>query len=307
MKNFLIGQYGKFDFDKFNRDFRKDFYGIEAFMLKTEEDIDNLVTESENNGFSIGIHFPLRAGVYKFRDPLFLSSVDNIKEDAFRCIEEELIYIMKKQIKPKHIIFHYPKPVILDRNVDWRNWRLTGSEYTFESMYSYNEFFVRSKYLFEWLSERGDKYNFLPVLELDAISKYIYKTNLLEELLDRYNRIKLCIDTARLHAQDMTEVLFNPIDIIQRFLKYTEEVHLSNAKVTDCIEYYHYPVLPNQKPIEGWADIGLYLKTIRQYNQNVKVMFEHRSDWISNEDLELCYSWVNELLQRDVNLEHNCS
>lgn len=299
MKNFLIGQYGKYDFDKHNRDFRKDFFGIEAFMLNTEEDIDNLVAESEKNGFSIGIHFPLRAGVYKLRDPLFLSIIDNIRVDAFKCIEEELIYITKKQIKPRHIIFHYPKPVILDGNVDWRNWRLTGDEYAFEAVYSYNELFRRSKYLFEWLSEKSVKYNFLPVLELDAISKYIYKTNLLEELLDKFVRIKLCIDTARLHAQDMTETLFNPIDIIRRFSKYTEEVHLSNAKVTDCIKYYHYPVLPNLKPIEGWADIELYLKTFRQHNPNVKVMFEHRSDWISIDKLELCYSWVNELLYRD--------
>lgn len=305
MKKFLIGQYGKYDFDKFNRDFRKDFFGIEAFMLNTEEDIDYLVAESEKHGFNIGIHFPLRAGLYKFRDPQFLSRIDDIRKDAFSCIEEELIYIMKKQLKPKHIVFHYPKPIILDGNVDWKNWKLTGSEYAFESEYSYNELFIRSEYLFEWLSEKSIEFDFIPVLELDAISNYIHKTNLLEELLDRFDRIKLCLDTARLHAQDMTDNQFDPIDIIQRFSKYTEEVHLSNAKVTDRIEYYHYPVLPNLNPMEGWADIELYLSFVRRKNPNVKVMFEHRSDWISVEDLELCYSWVNKLLTKGNCLEHN--
>ena len=305
MENFLIGQYGKFDFDKFNRDYRKVFYGIEAFMLNSEEDIDNLVIESKRNNFNIGIHFPLRGGIYKFRDPLFLSNIDSVRVDAYKCIDEELNYIVRKQIKPKYIIFHYPKPVILDDNIDWRNWRLAESEYVFESEYSLNELLKRSEYLFDWLTEKSIKYNFMPVLELDAISKYIYKTNLLEGLLDRFDRIKLCMDTARLHAQDIAEPFFDSVDFIRRFLKYTEEIHLSNAKVTNRIEFYHYPVLPNQKPSEGWADIGLYLKTIRQYYPNVKVMFEHRSDWISNEDLELCYSWVNELLQMDVNLEHN--
>lgn len=297
MNNFMIGQYGKYDFDKFHRDYRKGFYGTEAFLLNSEQDIDHLINESQRHGFHIRIHFPLRAGVHKFRDPQFLSSTDIIREDAFRCINEELDYIRKKQIKPKHIIFHYPKPVILDENVDWRNWRLEGNEFVFESEYTYNELFRRSELLFEWLSEKSVEYDFSPVLELDAISQYIYKTSLLEDLLDRFEGIKLCIDTARLHAQDMTEALFDPLDIIRRFSKYADEIHLSNAKVTDCIKYYHFPALPGLKPSEGWADIESYLKTIRQNNPSIKVMFEHRSDLISDEELESCYSWVNGLLK----------
>lgn len=87
MKNFMIGQYGKYDSDKFNRDYRKGFYGTEACLLNSEEDIDKLVAESRKNGFNIGIHFPLRAGVHKLRDPQFLSNVDSVREDSFRCIE----------------------------------------------------------------------------------------------------------------------------------------------------------------------------------------------------------------------------
>lgn len=296
MNNFMIGQYGKYDFEKFNRDFRKGFYGTEAFMLNSEEDIDHLIVESEKNCFNIGIHFPLRAGVHKLRDPQFLSNIDSVRIDAFICIKEELNYIKRKQIKPKHIIFHYPKPVILDGNIDWRNWRLAGNEYVFESEYPYNEFAERSEYLFKWLSEISFEYDFVPVLELDALSKYIYKTSILEELLDRFDRIKLCLDTARLHAQDTTEALFDPVDIIRRFSKYSDEIHLSNAIVTDCIKYYHFPALPWLKTVEGWADIESYLRIIRQNNPNIKVMFEHRSDLISEEELGICYSWVNELL-----------
>lgn len=90
MDNFMIGQYGKYDFDKFHRDYRKDFYGIEAFMLNSEEDIDHLIAESKRYNFNIGIHFPLRSGVHELRDQLFLASDENIRVDAFRCIEDEL-------------------------------------------------------------------------------------------------------------------------------------------------------------------------------------------------------------------------
>jgi sugar phosphate isomerase/epimerase len=294
----MIGQYGKYNFDKFNRDYRKGFYGTEACLLNSEEDIDNLAAESRKNGFNIGIHFPLRAGVHKLRDPQFLSNIDSVREDSFRYIKEELNYIKQKKINPKHIVFHYPKPVILDGKNNWKNWRFAdSSEYIYEPEYSYDEFVTRSEYLFEWLSEKSFEYSFVPVLELDAICKFIYNTNILEELLDRFEKIKLCIDTGRLHTQDKTESLFDPFDIIRRFSKYAVEIHLSNTKITDCVEYHHYPVLPGLRPNEGWADIESYLRIIHQNNPNVKVMFEHRSDLISDEELETCYSWVDGLLQ----------
>lgn len=298
MNNFMIGQYGKYDFNKFNRDYREDFYGIEACLFKSEEDIDHLVNESGKRGFNIGIHFPLRSGVHKLRDPQFLAADEKVRTSAFECIEEELNYIGRKCIRPQYVLFHYPKPVILDGNTDWRNWRFAdSSEYVYESDYPDNEFIKRSECLFEWLSEKSIEYGFVPVLELDAVSKYIYKTSILEELLDRFERIKLCIDTARLHIQDMTEVLFDPADIIGRFSKYAKVIHLSNAKVTDCVEHAHFPALPGLKQSEGWANIESYLEIIRQNNPNVKIMFEHRSDLISDEELGICYSWVSGLLK----------
>ncbi|MBK1813212.1 hypothetical protein JHL18_21550 [Clostridium sp. YIM B02505] len=40
MKNFMIGMYGKFDSRKFHRDFRDNFYGIEACLFEHESDIE---------------------------------------------------------------------------------------------------------------------------------------------------------------------------------------------------------------------------------------------------------------------------
>ncbi|GAB1528946.1 hypothetical protein YSY22_03680 [Brevibacillus formosus] len=62
------------------------------------------------------------------------------------------------------------------------------------------------------------------------------------------------------------------------------------------VEFVHFPVLPEWKPEEGWAPIEDYLTIIRKENPHVKIMFEHRSDQVTDEQLERCYRWVKDLL-----------
>ncbi|MBX4262137.1 sugar phosphate isomerase/epimerase [Clostridium estertheticum] len=295
MNNFMIGMYGKFDYKKFDRDFRKDFYGVEACLFENESDIENLANEAKEKGFEFGIHFPLRAGISKLRDPQFLSLNEEVKTYAYKHIEEELIYIKQKHIKPKYILFHYPKPVILKENFDMSNWRFTNSsEYTYEFEYSYEKFKKNSEYLFQWLSEKSFEYSFIPVLEFDALNKYICEDNFLESMLEKYKNIKICLDTGRLHLQHKIDSDFNDIEIIKRFSKYTAVVHLWNFKLGGIP---HFPALPNLKTEEGFAPIEDYLKIIREVNKNVKIMFEHRSDLVSDEELDSCYSWISEILE----------
>ena len=232
MKRFMIGQHGCFDDAKYARDFRKDFYGIEACMFEKESDIDKLIAVSERDGFNIGIHFPLRKWISKYRDPQFLSKDDALRSGFYQLMEEEFEYLQR--VKPKYVLFHYPKPVILDERVNWINWRFSdSSEYIFESEYSFEDLKEKSEYLFCWLSEKAGQYNFTPILELDALNRYIYETNLLEELLDKYPNVKLCLDIGRLHYQEKMDINFNAKQIIKRFAKYAEVVHLWNAKILD--------------------------------------------------------------------------
>lgn len=74
-------------------------------------------------------------------------------------------------------------------------------------------------------------------------------------------------------------------------------IHLSNVKVNEELEKYHYPVLPRLSTREGWAPVEEYLHIIRKENPNVNIMFEHRSDLISDAELEKCYLWVQMLLK----------
>lgn len=295
MKNFMIGQYGRYDNAKTERDFREGFYGMEACLFETEEDIEKLINEAENKSFKIGIHYPLRSGRALLRDPQFLSKDDCTRNQAYRSIREELEFL--KKVKPEYVLFHYPKPVILNESVDWKNWRFADrSEYMFEAEYSFEVLKEKSRELFKWLTEMSYQYNFIPVLELDALNKYIYESNLLEELLNSYPKVRLCLDTGRLHLQAKFDKNFDALNIIERFASYTEVVHLWNIRVADNLEKSHHPALPVLKAEDGWAPIEQYLKIIKKKNPNCKIMFEHQSDRISNEELQQCYDWVDQLL-----------
>ena len=293
----MIGQHGTFDYQKYNRDFRDGFYGIEACLFRNEEDISNLIKESQKAPFQVGIHFPFRAGISKLRDALFLSNDDMIRLQAYDGIQQELEFITTA-LKPVYILFHYPKPVILDDRADWSRWRFDDRlEYEYESSYSYEDFKEKSDVLFEWLSVKGQEFNFVPVLEFDALNTYIYKEDYLQLLLEKHNSIKLCLDTARLHLQECTDPYFDALEIIKQYAKYAEVIHLSNVQITNThIGQNHYPALPHLHPDDGWAPIEQYLRIIRQENKHTRILFEHRSDLISDEELSECYSWVDHIM-----------
>lgn len=90
MKKFMIGMHGKYDDIKLKRDYREDFYGIEVCLSENEKDIEKLIDNTERKEIKIGIHFPLRAGILRLRDPQFLSLDEDERRNAFRYIEEEL-------------------------------------------------------------------------------------------------------------------------------------------------------------------------------------------------------------------------
>lgn len=296
MKRFMIGQPGCFDDAKYARDFRKEFYGIEALVFENESEIEKLIAISKRDGLNIGIHFPLRKWISKHRDPQFLSMDDATRAGFYQQMEEEFAYL--QSVKPKYILFHYPKPVILDGNVDWSIWRFADkSEYIMEADFTFEEFKEKSECLFEWLTNKAEQYGFIPVLELDALNKYVYETYMLEELLERYPRVKLCLDTGRLNFQDRIDKNFDAKKAIKKFAKYAEIIHLCNTKVNGILEKHHYPVLPELKPEEGWAPIAEYIRIINQENNHAKIMFEHMSDLISDEELQSCYNWVDGLLK----------
>lgn len=292
MKRFLIGQFEKFDINKQERDFRDYFFGIEATQMETLDELQILRDNIRDRKLQIGVHFPLLKNQWRSRDPQYLSKDNITYEESIKYMDNEFERVM--EFNPDYILLHYPKPVILDDNVDWSSWRFSDStEYYHESEISYEFFQEKSRNFFKILSEQGKKYNFTPVLELDGLNKYIYGTRLLEELLEEYSNIKICLDFGRVHLQDCIDENFKAIDIIKKFGKYTHLVHLWNAKVDSN---GHYPALPSLKVEDGWGDMEAYFKALNEENQSYKVLFEHKSNLITDEELEECYQWIGNLV-----------
>lgn len=298
MKPFLIGQYGHFDDNKYYRDYRADFYGIEACLFQSSEDINRLIKESDQAGFRIGVHFPLRAGISSLRDALFLAKDNAVRSEAYAIAEQELAYI-HSFMQPEYVLFHYPKPVILDNRADWSSWRFDDAvEYGYESEYSFEDFKMNSDALFDWLTRKSEEYGFVPVLEFDALNKYVYEQDYLKEKLETCGSIKLCLDTARLYIQDRIDPHFHAEAVLEQYAKYAATIHLSNVQILGRdIAQSRMPVLPDQLPADGWAPIERYLRIILRRNRDIKIMFEHRSDKVTDEQLAVCYRWVERIME----------
>lgn len=294
MKRFLIGHFDRFDLNKQLRDYRDGFWGVEVCQINSLEELQVLKKNLVDRQLNLGIHFPLLKNQWRARDPQYLSKDKKTYVESIKYMQSE--FQRAVDFKPDYILLHYPKPVILDDRVDWSSWRFyDNTEFYYESEITFQEFKEKSKVFFKVLSEQGEKYNFTPVLELDALNKYVYETNILEELLDKYSNINLCLDFGRIHVQECIDDNFDWENVIRRFGKYTYLVHLWNAKVKGI---GHYPALRSLKPEEGWADMRKYFKTLNEVNDDYKVLFEHNSSLVSDEELEDCYQWTYELVSK---------
>ncbi|WP_411349818.1 sugar phosphate isomerase/epimerase [Paenibacillus sp. WLX2291] len=296
---YMIGMYGSLDEFKFKRDYRDSFYGIEACLFENESDMDKLKQLADQYALKIGVHFPLRAGKYSFRDAPILAEHKELRDEAYRAIQQELDYLSAYQ--PVHVLFHYPKPVILDSHIDWSSWKFgDSSEYEYTNQTSITRIQRLSKEWFEWIQLQGERYHFVPVMELDAWSSWFWKDyRWFLNLLDTYSNIRICLDMQRLYLQQRIDPDFDVLNTIRKLAPYTYSIHLSNMQYSANREILnrHQPVLPEQTIAAGWAPIDDYLKTIFSLNSNVKIMFEHRSELISETDLERCYAYVRETIQ----------
>lgn len=291
MKNFMIGQFDKFDIIRQNSEFREDFYGIEVNQMSTERDLELLKKYVNDSQINVGIHFPLIKNSWRHRDPQYMSKSKTVKMESYAYMEDQIL--KASELSPSYILLHYPKPVILDEHVDWSSWRFSDvSEYYSRKEFTIEEFKTKSEEFFMWFSSMGRLHNFTPILELDSITRYIYDTDLVETLLEKYENIRICLDIGRLHLQDSIDECFDPKKVIKKFGKYTSLVHLWNCTVRTNKGSERHPATRNLKPEDGWANIEGYLSELGKYSRDYKIMFEHNSSLISKCELEECYKWI---------------
>ena len=292
MTEYLIGMHCQFDDEKYIRDYIGDeFTGIEFCNFASKVEIEKMLAVARKDKFKIGIHFPFNRSNYTYRDPRLMSLDENEKDIAYKAVEKEVQYA--KEINAEYLLIHFPKPMVLDKKLEWEKCRFPNKNETIDELvYPYELFKMNCFDVFEKLSRLSIKNKMQIVLEIEMLNKYLYKGNLLKELLESYPNIKLCLDSARFHVLSMIDKEFDYKKFIKEMAKYTYLVHLSNIKVTDKIENGHYPVLKRLKCSDGWCNIDDFLQIVSSENKNLKILFEHRSDVITYEELIGCYEWV---------------
>lgn len=295
MDKFIIGMYGRFDNNKYIRDFRPGFFGVEACMFPSDQEVEELIHKAGKEGFSFGVHYPLIKKNTPYRDPFFIALDIEEKMQAFEYFENEAAYVSGKGAA--YILTHFPKPVLVNRSLDLNYWRFAGNkEWMYSDTYPLELLKENLGVMFEKLSEISSKYNIPVILENDAISNELARSSLLVDLFKKYNKIKICLDIGRLHLQEKLDSSFNAMEFVETMAPYTYLIHLWNTNPVQNLAGGHYPVLPGQKPSEGWANIEGFIEIIIRYNKNVKVLFEHRSDLVNDDELNQCYRWIEQLL-----------
>lgn len=295
MNDFLIGMYGRFDDFKYKRDFRPGFWGVEACMFPSEQEVDKLVNQSVKDGFSFGVHYPLLKKDTPYRDPFLIALGANEREKAWKSFEKEVLFASGKGAA--YILTHFPKPVIVNRSLDLTCWRFAGDEeWMFTDEYPLEAMKENLAVMFKRLSDISDRCDIQIFLENDAISDVLAESPLLVDLLEENKKIMLCLDIGRLHLQQMLDPSFDAMECAEKMAPYTGHIHLWNTNPAGNLSGGHYPVLPGQKPTEGWADVSRFIGIIKRFSSKVKVLFEHRSELVDDEQLDECYRWVEKIL-----------
>ena len=291
MAEYFIGMHCRFDDIKYKRDYTSRISGIEFCNFNEQKEIQRMLEIAKKDNFKIGIHFPLKRASYKYRDPLLLSLNEDEVLEAFEAVEREIKYASK--IEAEYLLIHFPKPMVIDERFNWEKCRFSHEDETIgEKEYAFKEFKNQCNYTFKKLSELSRKYKIQIVLEIEMLNKYLYQGKLLKELLEQYSDLKLCLDSARIHVLSRIDNNFDYKTFIKEMAKYTYLLHISNIKVTDIIEDGHYPALKKLNTRDGWGNIGEFLSIISSENKDVKVLFEHRSDILTGDELSECYEWI---------------
>ena len=291
MAEYFIGMHCRFDDTKYNRDFSSEFSGIEFCNFTDEKEIQRMVEIAKKDNFKMGIHFPLRKTSYKYRDPLLLSLDESEVLEAFIAVENEIKYA--SEIGAEYLLIHFPKPMIINEKLSWDKCNFSHkNEVIGEESYGFEMFADKCKYTLKRLSELSRKYKIQIVLEIEMLNKYLYQGSLLISLLEEYSDIKLCLDSARIHVLSKIDKDFDQKKFIKDMAKYTYLLHISNIKVTDIIEYGHHPALIDLNTQDGWGNVGEFLEIISSQNKDIKVLFEHRSETLTENELRDCYNWI---------------
>lgn len=289
--SYLIGIYGQFDQAKFEREWRPWFTGVEISCLPSWDEAVKTIAFVKEQGLEFGIHFPLVKGRYGEFDPHpLISSFDpGVRSASFQAVRTALQEA--KDLGAQYLLIHFPKPAIIQSDLDWSDWRFVqkGEVITEESL-TPNKVERIANISFARLQELSQEVGVRLVLEMDILHAWFYQ-GLIRRLYESCPGLGLCLDTGRLHLQRATDPAFDIVTFVRSLSPWLTNLHLWTVSIGHNKRGGHHPLLPELSDEDGWGPMAELLEAAVTANE-AYVLFEHRSDLISADDLERCYQWV---------------
>jgi sugar phosphate isomerase/epimerase len=301
---FMTGVHGTFDRTKVARETRPGFHGLEVSCLRSPEEAKAVANHAGDNGLAVGVHFPLVRDAYPAvgLHPWLTSRDESLRTAGFEAIKRDLDAALL--VGAEYLVVHYPKPAVVDCNLEWSDWRFTqDGEAIDQRTTSPSEQADLSFAAFDWLSHLASKSPVQLVVEHDILNSTHYEPMddgaLLARLLRQYPDLGLCVDTGRLHLLENTDPGFDALRFTSLMMPYVTNVHLWTARVGTNRFGEHHPVHPDLRKEEGWGEMHGLLRILAEL-ENIYVMFEHNADLLPDGQLDECYSWVASLLSGSV-------
>lgn len=292
MKAYYIGMHGHFDKNKFDRDLKDHFKGIEICNMINEEELDKVLESAKGKDLEIGVHFPMLEAMYPDRDPLVNDLDLAIRERAFEAMVLQLRAM--KAFKASYLLVHFPKPMILDQNLSWHMARFPENQVIWSSKLSDETYEDILDTAMARIAGLQKSYGIPIILEIELMDQRLHKKGLLKKLLKKYD-LKICLDTARLHVVDQIDPNFDAISFIWDHRDFIANIHLSNLQFDQGIRMGHHPALEELDGVEGWANTKAMLEAMVK-DQPQRLLYEHRSDRISDQALDSVYNWVEKTM-----------
>lgn len=292
---FFTGVYGRFCPQQVLRETRPHFAGLEVSCLGSLHEAEAVATFARERQLGLGVHFPLvrSAGSDGAAHPLIMAKDDAVRGQALSAVAGGLE--TAASIGAEYLVIHFPKPSILSRSLDWSDWRFPqAGESMFEQDTSVAEQRRLAEVAFSTLDCLAKRSTVRIVLEHDILHSLFYQS-LLPELFAAFPRIGFCLDLGRLHLQQHTDPGFSGTRFIEQMLPFITNLHLWTVRLGENKQGGHHPILPHLRAEEGWGENEAYLRALSALNQ-ADVMFEHRSELVSEAELDCCYNWAESML-----------
>lgn len=296
--NLMVGIYGSFLEEKLEQELRPGFAGVEVSCLSSLDEARQAVAAAQKKSLQLGVHFPLVKGRYPDipLHPYITGRDEAARLNSFAAIEQDMRDA--RDLGASYLLLHYPKPALLQPGLDWSDWRFPDpGEAIWASQDNIRDEYGLAFAAFARLSKLSQE-NGLPVVLEHDITHAVHYQEIMPALFRAFPGLGLCIDTGRLHMLQHTDPAFSAVDFINRLLPHITNVHLWTVQLGKNKAGGHHPVLPELKPEDGWGDIAAYLQALSRVKR-ASVLFEHRADLVSAEELERCYGWVEQSLRSE--------